>query len=81
MFDDPASLNATDLLPQLAKAGVTALKIEGRQRSRAYVAQVVRSFRAAVDALAAGKPMPTGALAALSEGQAMTTGAYAKKWR
>jgi putative protease len=81
VFDDPASLNATDLLPQLAKAGVTALKIEGRQRSRAYVAQVVRSFRDAVDALAAGKPMPTGALAALSEGQAMTTGAYAKKWR
>ncbi|MDT8855476.1 peptidase U32 family protein [Paracoccaceae bacterium Fryx2] len=81
VFDDPASLNATELLPQLAKAGVCALKIEGRQRSRAYVAQVVRSFRAAIDALEAGKPMPVGALAALSEGQAMTTGAYAKKWR
>jgi O2-independent ubiquinone biosynthesis protein UbiU len=81
VFEDPSSLNATDLLPQLAKAGVSALKIEGRQRSRAYVAQVVRSFRAAVDALEAGLPMPTGALAALSEGQAMTTGAYAKKWR
>lgn len=81
VFEDPSSLNATELLPQLAKAGVCALKIEGRQRSRAYVAQVVRTFRAAVDALEAGRPMPPGALAALSEGQATTTGAYAKKWR
>lgn len=81
VFEDPVSLNATDLLPQLAEAGVTALKIEGRQRSRAYVAQVVRSFRAAVDALEAGRPIPPGALAALSEGQAMTAGAYQKKWR
>ncbi|WP_145108116.1 ubiquinone anaerobic biosynthesis protein UbiU [Cereibacter sediminicola] len=81
IFEDAVSLNAQDILPQLAKAGVTALKIEGRQRSRSYVAQVVRSFRAAVDALAAGQPMPQGALAALSEGQATTTGAYAKTWR
>lgn len=81
IFEDAVSLNATELLPQLKKAGVTALKIEGRQRSRSYVAQVVRSFRAAVDALEAGLPMPTSALAALSEGQASTTGAYAKTWR
>ncbi|MCE6949814.1 U32 family peptidase [Cereibacter sphaeroides] len=81
IFEDAVSLNAQDILPQLKKAGVTALKIEGRQRSRSYVAQVVRSFRAAVDALDKGLPMPQGALAALSEGQATTTGAYAKTWR
>ncbi len=81
MFEDPVSLNATDLLPQMARAGVTALKIEGRQRSRAYVSAVVRSFRAAVDALDAGRPIPPGTLAALSEGQATTTGAYKKTWR
>ncbi len=81
VFEDPVSLNAEQLIPQLAKAGVTALKIEGRQRSRAYVAQVVRNFRAAVDALAAGRPMPEGMLARLSEGQAGTTGAYRKTWR
>ncbi|HEY9039439.1 MAG TPA: peptidase U32 family protein [Roseovarius sp.] len=81
LFEDPVSLNAEQLIPQLQKAGVTALKIEGRQRSRSYVAQVVRNFRAAVDALEAGKPMPEGMLARLSEGQAMTTGAYKKTWR
>ncbi len=81
LFEDPVSLNAERLIPQLQKAGVTALKIEGRQRSRSYVAQVVRNFRAAVDALDAGKPLPEGMLARLSEGQAMTTGAYKKTWR
>lgn len=81
LFEDPVSLNAEQLIPHLQKAGVTALKIEGRQRSRSYVAQVVRNFRAAVDALEAGKPMPEGMLARLSEGQTMTTGAYKKTWR
>ena len=81
LFEDPVSLNAERLIPQLQKAGVRALKIEGRQRSRSYVAQVVRNFRAAVDALEAGKPLPDGMLTGLSEGQAMTTGAYRKTWR
>jgi putative protease len=45
------------------------------------VAQVVRSFRAAVEAAARGEPMPAGLLAKLTEGQAATTGAYAKTWR
>ncbi len=81
LFEDPVSLNAEQLIPQLEKAGVTALKIEGRQRSSSYVAQVVRNFRAAVDAVAAGRPLPAGMLARLSEGQAGTTGAYRKTWR
>ncbi len=81
VFEDPVSLDARHLIPALAKAGVTALKIEGRQRSRAYVAEVVRSFRAATDALAAGRPIPEAELARLTEGQAATAGAYAKTWR
>jgi putative protease len=81
IFEDPASLDATLLIPALQKAGVRALKIEGRQRSRAYVAQVVRTFRAAVEAADRGEPMPAGLLAKLTEGQAATTGAYAKTWR
>lgn len=82
LFEDAVSLDAAGLLPELKAAGVTALKIEGRQRSRAYVEQVVRSFRAAVDALDAGKPVPKeGVLAHLSEGGANTTGAYRKTWR
>ncbi len=81
IFEDPVSLDATRLIPALQKAGVSALKIEGRQRSRAYVAQVVRAFRAAVEAAEQGAPMPEGLLARLTEGQAATTGAYAKTWR
>lgn len=81
IFEDPVSLDASHLIPALARAGVTALKIEGRQRSRAYVAQVVRTFRAAVEAQAMGLPMPDSALARLTEGQAATAGAYAKTWR
>ena len=75
------SADATQLIPALARAGVSALKIEVRQRSRAYVAEVVRAFRAAVEAQAGGLPLPESLLARLTEGQAATTGAYAKTWR
>ncbi len=81
IFEDPVSLNAAALLPALAKAGVTAIKIEGRQRGRAYIESVVRTFRSAVDALAAGQPVDANRLMALSEGQAGTQGAYNKTWR
>jgi len=81
VFEDPTSLDAARLIPELARIGVTALKIEGRQRSRAYVAAVVRSFREAVEATAAGRPIPPSTLARLSEGQTNTVGAYKKTWR
>jgi len=81
VFEDPASLDAAVLIPQLAAAGVTALKIEGRQRSRAYTQAVVTSFRRAVDAHAAGRNLPAGELRRLTEGQSSTTGAYRKSWR
>lgn len=81
VFEDAISLDAASLIPQMARAGVTALKIEGRQRSRAYVAAVVRSFRQAVEACAAGQAIPPSALAKLSEGQDNTVGAYRKTWR
>ncbi len=81
LFEDPVSLNAVDLLPKLAEAGVSGLKIEGRQRGRAYVAAVVRTFRRAVDALATGEEVDLGAIRAMTEGQRGTTGAYRKAWR
>jgi len=80
VFEDPTSLNAVDMLAQFRDAGVTALKIEGRQRSKAYVRKVVSDFRAAVDALEAGGEAHTS-LAALSEGTQETTGVYKKTWR
>ncbi len=33
LLESPTSLNTLSLLPDLAKAGVASLKIEGRQRS------------------------------------------------
>lgn len=81
LFEDPVSLDAAEMIPRLVKAGVRAFKIEGRQRSRAYVAAVVKAFRKITDALAAGGPVPASALAHLTEGQASTLGAYRKSWR
>jgi putative protease len=81
LFEEPTSLDAIRMLPALTKAGVTALKIEGRQRGKAYVAQVVSAFREAVDAVARGETPPGNDLAALTEGGRQTAGAYEKAWR
>ena len=81
-FEEPISLNLSRLLPQLMDAGVSAFKIEGRQRSRAYVRKVVSAFREAVDDIRAGREPKLADLVALTEGQKQTEGAYkTKKWR
>jgi putative protease len=81
-FEEPVSLNLSALLPDLMRAGVTALKIEGRQRSRAYVKAVVAAFRKAVDDIMAGRDPALSNLVALTEGQRETQGAYrGKTWR
>ncbi|MCB9946312.1 MAG: U32 family peptidase [Rhodospirillaceae bacterium] len=81
-FEEPVSLNLTRLLPDLMRAGVTALKIEGRQRSRAYVKAVVAAFRRAVDAYMAGREPGLDNLLALTEGHRETQGAFrSKAWR
>ncbi len=81
-FEEPISLNLSSLLPDLMKAGVTALKIEGRQRSRAYVKSVVSAYRRAVDDIMAGQEPRIGDLLALTEGQKETQGAFkSKTWR
>jgi len=81
LFEDPTSLNAAQYLPELMEAGVTALKIEGRQRGKAYIAQVVAAFRKAADAAANGEPVPALGLERITEGQRETTGAYNKRWQ
>jgi putative protease len=43
-------LSAIDLLPELASAGVTSFKIEGRMKSAEYVASVVSAYRQVLDA-------------------------------
>lgn len=81
IFEEPLSLDAATMLPALRQAGVTALKIEGRQRGRAYIAQVVRSFRSILAALDEGRDVQPAGLAGMAEGQASTVGAYRKGWR
>jgi len=81
-FEEPVSLNLSALLPDLMLAGVTALKIEGRQRSRAYVKSVVGAFRKAVDDIMAGREAAFASLLALTEGHRETEGAFpSKRWR
>ena len=86
-IEEPVSLNTLSLLPQLLEIGVRAVKIEGRQRSPAYVAQVTSVWRAAIDACAADPERFaiddawSARLARVAEGQQVTLGVYHRAWR
>ncbi len=86
-LEEPTSLDTMDLIPELAKIGVSAVKIEGRQRSPAYVEQVTRVWRAAIDSYNKApeqyKVESTWrqTLAGLSEGSQTTLGAYHRAWQ
>jgi len=80
LFEEPVSLNLLEMLPDVMDAGVTALKIEGRQRGRAYVEKVVRAFRTAIDALDRGETLDAAAIDDLTEGGRETSGAYRRNW-
>src|SRR5207237_10143749 len=47
----PQDLAGLELLPDLARAGVASLKIEGRLKSPEYVANITRVYRKALDDL------------------------------
>ena len=47
----PQDLAGLDLLPELVRAGVRSLKIEGRLKSPEYVANITRIYRQALDKL------------------------------
>ncbi len=86
-IEEPTSLNTLSVLPQLLKMGVRAIKIEGRQRSPAYVAQVTRVWREAIDQCVANPhryaPKTTwmASLDQVAEGQQHTLGAYHRPWK
>jgi len=86
-LEEPTSLNVLEILPEILKIGVRAIKVEGRQRSPAYVTQVTRTLRAALDSLRDGndryhvKPAWQMELAKVSEGSQATLGAYNRPWR
>ncbi|MGH8074494.1 MAG: ubiquinone anaerobic biosynthesis protein UbiU, partial [Lysobacter sp.] len=85
-LEEPTSLNTLELLPRLAKAGVVALKIEGRQRGVAYVSSVTRTWRAAIDRLRADPDQWAlrdewqRSLSAHAEGHQTTLGPYHRAW-
>ena len=86
-IEEPTSLNTMDLLPELHRLGVSAVKIEGRQRSPAYSGQVAGTWRAAIDRVKADpetfEPAPEWqhTLGELSEGGQTTLGAWTRSWK
>src|SRR5215210_6276322 len=51
----PQDLAAHDLIGELTELGVASFKIEGRLKSAHYVAATTQTYRAAIDAAAAGR--------------------------
>ena len=86
-IEEPTSLNTLALLPQLREAGVKAIKIEGRQRTPAYVGKVTRVWREAIDASRENPDSYTPkmewnqALNQVSEGTTTTLGPYYRPWQ
>ena len=86
-LEEPTSLSVLDILPQLRQIGVRAVKVEGRQRSPAYVAQVTKVLRQAIDA--AGRSPDTYTpreewveqLDKVAEGSTHTLGALEREWQ
>jgi collagenase-like PrtC family protease len=87
VLEEPTSLNTIELLPELYKANIASVKIEGRQRSPAYVAQVTKVWRQAIDRYRQNpeqyqvSPNWLESLGAVSEGTQTTLGAYYRKWQ
>ncbi|QOL13340.1 ubiquinone anaerobic biosynthesis protein UbiU [Dickeya dianthicola] len=86
-LEEPTSLNTLELLPELMTANIASVKIEGRQRSPAYVSQVTQVWRQAIDRCKADPAhfTPTAewmeALGAVAEGAQTTLGAYHRQWQ
>lgn len=86
-IEEPVSLNTLELIPEMMRIGISAVKIEGRQRSPVYVEQVTRVWRAAIDSATknaddyAVSPAWMNQLNKLAEGQHHTLGAYHRPWK
>lgn len=86
-IEEPTSLNTMEILPRLMEIGIAAIKIEGRQRSPAYVDQVTQVWRAAIDACTRDREGFTPradwqtALDKVSEGTQTTIGAFHRSWQ
>ncbi len=84
-LEEPTSLNTLDILPELKKIGVKAIKIEGRQRSPAYIKTVASTWSQALRLLETGNYQTSSewkkSLERVSEGLQTTLGAYHRSWQ
>ncbi len=86
-IEEPTSLNTLPILGDIIKMGVAAIKVEGRQRSPSYVAQVTQILRAAIDSYYTDPEnyVPNEewieGLDHVSEGNSHTLGAYHRPWQ
>lgn len=86
-MEEPTSLSVLNMLPSLFEVGVSAVKVEGRQRSPAYVAQVTKVLRQALDACQADpagfapRAEWVGELDRVAEGRTHTLGALDRAWQ
>jgi len=86
-IEEPTSLSVLDILPELVRMGVSAIKVEGRQRSPAYVAQVTSVLRQALDAAQNDPDAYTprsewvAQLDKVAEGRTHTLGALDRQWQ
>ena len=84
-LEEPTSLNTLEILPELKDIGVKAIKIEGRQRSPAYIQTVAKTWSSALKQLESGNYKTQSdwhqALSEVSEGFQTTLGAYHRSWQ
>ncbi len=72
----PQDLSGLEVLPDLVRAGVRSLKIEGRLKSAEYVASITRVYRRALDQLAASASAESSSEARYELEMAFSRGLY-----
>ncbi|MCL2557841.1 MAG: U32 family peptidase [Treponema sp.] len=79
-YFSPADLQLLDRLPDLAEAGINAIKIEGRMKSAEYVGAVVSAYRLVLDAALENPGDPGGEKVsrAMEKGRKILLGDFAR---
>ena len=72
----PQDLAGLPVLPDLARAGVASLKIEGRLKSPEYVANITRIYRQALDELSSNAPRRSSSTPQYEMEMAFSRGLY-----
>ena len=75
-YFSPADLQLLEHLPDIAAAGINALKIEGRMKSADYVGNVVSAYRLVIDAIMEGNE--EAVRESINRGQKILMGDFAR---